>query len=135
MIGVLDANIAIALLVDLPYSAAARDAAAKLESAIAPDLIIHEAANALWRIANAGQMDASTCQAVLAQLPRLFDEVVPGDTLAAAALAQAIMRKHPAYDCFYSALAAARGATLITADRRFAAVLHAEDSRRVVLVE
>ena len=135
MIGVLDANIAIALLVDLPYSAAARDAAARLGSAIAPDLIIHEATTALWRIAGTGKMDVSDCQTVLAQLPLLFDEVVSGAGLAQAALTQAAALGHPAYDCFYSALAASREAALLTADRKFASLLQGRFGVPVIFVE
>ena len=81
MIAVLDANIALALLVELPYSAAARAALATATTALAPDLVLYESANALWRIANAGEMEEAACQEVLARLPLLFDELVPAHDL------------------------------------------------------
>ena len=100
-----------------------------------PDLIIHEATNALWRIAGTGKMDVSDCQTVLAQLPLLFDEVVSGAGLAQAALTQAAALGHPAYDCFYSALAASREAALLTADRKFASLLQGRFGVPVIFVE
>ena len=54
------------------------------------------------------------------ELPRLFAELCPIAALAARALAIAEELRHPAYDCFYLALAEAKDARLVTADRRFA---------------
>lgn len=135
MIAVLDANIALALLVELPYSAAARAALATATTALAPDLVLYESANALWRIANAGEMEEAACQEVLARLPLLFDELVPAHDLGGNALAAAIAQRHPAYDCFYSVLAAQRGATLVTADRKFADKLRTAGTTSFLFVE
>jgi predicted nucleic acid-binding protein len=49
----------------------------------------------------------------------MLAELCPLVGLAARALAIADELRHPAYDCFYLALAQARDARLITADRRF----------------
>jgi predicted nucleic acid-binding protein len=49
----------------------------------------------------------------------LFDRVVPSVQLHREALSLAIALNHPAYDCFYLALAIAEDDVLITADRRF----------------
>jgi predicted nucleic acid-binding protein len=54
------------------------------------------------------------------ELPRLLAELCPLATLAERALAIAEELRHPAYDCFYLALAEAKEARLVTADRRFA---------------
>jgi predicted nucleic acid-binding protein len=54
------------------------------------------------------------------ELPQLLTELCPLATLAGRALAIAAELRHPAYDCFYLALAEAKDARLVTADRRFA---------------
>ncbi len=121
MIAVIDANVALALLLDLAYSAKAREAVTKAEMMIAPDLIIHETANALWRISAAETAFGEQAAEVMRTIPALFEEIIPGGDLASDALQLAILGKHPAYDCFYIALAQAREAALITADRKLAA--------------
>jgi predicted nucleic acid-binding protein len=121
MIAVIDANIALALLLELAYSAKARDAVTKADVMIAPDLIIHETANALWRISTAEIAFGEQAAEIIRTIPALFEEIIQGGDLASDALQLAILGKHPAYDCFYIALAKARGAALITADRKLAA--------------
>jgi predicted nucleic acid-binding protein len=133
MIAVLDANIAIALLVPLPYSNGARQAVGRATRLIAPDLLIHETTNALWRIAMAGQMPPDACIEVLGQIPLLLDDIVPAHSIAAEALADAIRLRHPAYDMFYTALVKANDGILITADRKLASAAE-QLSLRVVLV-
>lgn len=123
MIAVIDANIALALMLDLAYSAKARQAVNAVTSMIAPDLIIHESTNALWKIATADPALAPRCDQVISALPSLFDEIAYGGSIAPEALKLALDTKHPAYDCFYIALAKLRGTALITADRKLAAAI------------
>jgi len=47
-----------------------------------------------------------------------FDELVPLAGLSRRAAAIALALDHPVYDCFYLALAEARDAPMVTADRR-----------------
>jgi predicted nucleic acid-binding protein len=136
MIAVIDANIALALVLDLAYSAKARQAVTHANSLIAPDLIVHETANALWKISLSEPGFATHAQAAMQALSSLYEEIVSGNDLAPDALAMAISLRHPAYDCFYLALASARAATLITADRKLAAAVKRSASQiNVVLVE
>lgn len=123
MIAVVDANIAISLMLDLAYSDRARQAIAGARSMIAPDLIIHETANTLWKIATAQPGLIRQCNDILRKMPLLFDQIADGRSLAQDAYALAISLKHPAYDCFYIALAQQRGATLVTADKRLGSVI------------
>lgn len=127
MIAVIDANIAVALMLDLAYSDRAREAAGRAQSMIAPDLIIHETANTLWKIATAQPGLFKQCNDILEKLPLLFDHIEDGRYLAQDAYALAISLKHPAYDCFYIALARKRGATLVTADKRLCSAISAND--------
>ncbi len=50
----------------------------------------------------------------------MFTRLVPLQALQDQALDVALRRDHPAYDCFYVALATREAAPLLTADRRLA---------------
>ncbi len=119
MTTVADASILAALYLDEPLSGAAEALVAR-ETLIAPDLILAEVANALWRSVRRGKLAPPAATAALRSLPRHFERLHRPDTLAAAALALALRRDHPVYDCFYVAPAAREAAPLLTADRRLA---------------
>ena len=87
---------------------------------IAPELVVAEVMNVVWKRLIAGTIDRLQATEIPGELPRLFAELCPIAPLAARALAIAEALRHPAYDCFYLALAEARSAGLVTADRRFA---------------
>ncbi len=86
----------------------------------APDLLIPECANILWKKVRREEL---TCEeAVLAAelLMRADIELVPTRALMSAALRLAVDLGHAAYDCMYLALAMERGDTFVTADGKFA---------------
>jgi len=117
---VIDANVAAALLLDLAFSGAARQAVSGAERLIAPDLVVHEFTNALWKLVASGKMTESFARQALGGLDMLVSDFVAGQTLAHEAFRLATELRHPACDCFYLALALGRDAPLLTADRRFA---------------
>ena len=118
---VIDANVAAAVLIDLAYSSAAREAVAEPGRIIAPDILLHEFANALWRLVGAGRMTENFAHQALTGLEAIVSDLVAGSGLSHDALRIAIELRHPVYDCFYLALAVQQDATLLTADRRLAA--------------
>lgn len=118
---VIDANVAAALLLDLAYSEPARRAVAEAERIIAPDLILHEFANVLWKLVASARLSESFARQALAGLDVLVDDLVAGRSIAQEALRIAVELRHPVCDCFYLALARERHAVLLTADRRLAA--------------
>jgi predicted nucleic acid-binding protein len=120
MIIVLDANVYLALFADLAYSQQARAAVADASEMIAPDLIRHETANTLWKLAVSGAITTDHAADVIDALETMIDEIAPASGLTHGAFALAMRLNHPAYDCFYMRLAIARGAKLVTADRRLA---------------
>jgi predicted nucleic acid-binding protein len=120
---IIDANVAAALLLDLAYSNAARAAVTGAERIIAPDIVVHEFANALWKLVAAGKTTDAFAHQALVGLDALVSDLVAGRTIAHDALRIAIELGHPVYDCFYLALAHDRNAPLLTADRRLAARL------------
>lgn len=111
-----DASVAIKLFVNEPDSLSAVATVAG-QTLIAPDLIFAELTNILWKTHRRGLIEA--LDPADYDFIRLFDRVVPSSLLYPAALRLAIELNHPAYDCFYLALAIAEDDVLITADRRF----------------
>jgi predicted nucleic acid-binding protein len=85
---------------------------------LAPDLIFPEVANILWKKQSRGEMDAATAHAAMRWLAQVPLHVVESVTLMTDALALSMRLQHPAYDCFYLALARQAGCLLVTADKR-----------------
>ena len=117
---VVDASVAVKLLVDEPDSGAARELAASGQELHAPRLMVAEVANALWRKARAGQIERAEAGAAMAPLADMPVRWNDDGTVGADAARLALALGHPVYDCVYLALAHRIGATVVTADRRFA---------------
>ncbi len=117
---VVDASIVVKWLVAEQWS----DESSRLLEAgvtlIAPELLFAEAANALWALHRRGDFtreDLAEATDVLKSAP--VGVPVSMRRLAAAAMRLAIDLGHPAYDCFYLALAIQEQYPVITADVRF----------------
>jgi predicted nucleic acid-binding protein len=85
---------------------------------LAPDLIYPEFANILWKKHSRREMDANAVESAVRWLLHVPIEVHSGSELLPAATELSLRLGHPAYDCFYLALARATDCTLVTADRR-----------------
>lgn len=92
-------------------------------SLAAPDLIIAEVCNGLWKSARLGRLTTEQVSLAAASLPDFLSQLAPGRLLAERAVTIANDLGHPVYDCFYLALAERLGTTLVTADRRLTTVL------------
>jgi predicted nucleic acid-binding protein len=88
------------------------------ERAIAPTLIVAELCNAAWRLWRRGEMAQAQVSVVAGRAPSLFTALVSEIELAKRASEISLNLEHPAYDCFYLALAEKEAAALVTADRR-----------------
>jgi len=115
---VIDASIAIKWVVEeegTPAALALRQQA-KL---MAPELLVAECANILWKKVLRGELSRE--EAVLAA--RLLEgaeiELLPTRSLLEVATRMSIELNHPAYDCLYLALAAKNKCQFVTADNRF----------------
>ncbi len=131
---VVDASVTVKLLVDEPDSDAARGLAASGEELHAPRLMASEAANALWRKARTGQMERADAGAALAWMAEMPLRWHDDETAGADALRLALALDHAVYDCVYLALAHRIGATVVTADRRFANVLASTEHGESVMM-
>ena len=115
---VLDASAVIRLICADPTAAAWAPALAAAALVMAPELMLTEVANTLWKLQRADRLAGLDPQRLLADARDLVDEVIPDRQLHAEALALAAHLDHPVYDCLYLALARREAATLITADLR-----------------
>ena len=123
---VIDASVAAKWLAPEPDTPLAE--ALLADDLIAPDLLYAEVANILWKKQLRGEMDAATTQIGARWLLQVPLQVHDSASLLADALALALQLQHPAYDCFYLALARRVDAPLVTADRRLHARCHAVDA-------
>ena len=123
---VIDASVAAKWLAPEPDTPLAE--ALLADDLIAPDLLYAEVANILWKKQLRGEMDAATTQIGARWLLQVPLQVHDSASLLADVLALALQLQHPAYDCFYLALARRVDAPLVTADRRLHARCHAVDA-------
>lgn len=130
---VVDASIAVKWVVTEAGTEQARALIGR-DTLVAPDLLIAEACNALWRLQASGRIPREQAVAAPAELVAAIDEFYPLAPLAGRSLEIALDIGHPVYDCVYLALAERLEARLVTADRRLAAAVAGMPLRRVVEV-
>jgi predicted nucleic acid-binding protein len=85
----------------------------------APDLLVLECANALWKKVRRRELDEDEALAAARALRSLPITLEPVSALAPEIVSLSLRLSHPAYDCAYLALAISSGDVLITADERF----------------
>jgi predicted nucleic acid-binding protein len=118
---VIDASVALKWVLDEPGKEAA-DALLE-EELIAPALWLLEAANALWRRTQRGEISGEEAKERLTELYNapVTTTAIEDDVLAAADLAHVL--DHPVYDCLYLAVAIGEHTHVVTADSRFHAAV------------
>lgn len=116
MIAVVDTSVALKWYVQESDSAMARPL---LEVDLAaPDFILVELANALWKKVRRGQIARFQANAALSHLAQAV-KLVPSALLIDEALNLGLELAHPVYDCLYLALASELRLPVVTADERF----------------
>jgi predicted nucleic acid-binding protein len=113
---IVDASVAVKWFLQEDGSERARDLAGD-DDLRAPDLILAETFNAIWKRWKRGEATADQLSAALPALTRTLD-LVPLTHLAEAAARLSQQHRHPIYDCVYLAAALASGLPLVTADER-----------------
>ena len=114
---VIDASIAVKWVVEedgTPEALALRQRA-KL---IAPDLLVAECANILWKKVQRNELSKEEALLAARLLQGAEIELLPTRSLLEAAMRIAIDLDHPAYDCLYLALAIENDCPFATADER-----------------
>src|SRR5262245_50303207 len=116
---IVDASVAIKWFIEEPGSELARGLWRDEPDLLAPDLLIPEVCNAVWRKVQLGQSDPVQAKAIALRLRQGVLELLSCAPLAPRALELALELDHPVHDCFYLALAESEKTALVTADRRF----------------
>lgn len=115
---VLDASAAVRLTLGDAAACGLAESIRTASLVLAPELMLTEVANTLWKLQRADQLAGLNPQQLLLDARELVDRVEPDRHLQAEALALACHLNHPVYDCLYLALARREAATLVSADRR-----------------
>ena len=119
---VLDASSAVRLILADPAAADLAERVGGAALVVAPELMLTELANTLWKLQRADRLNDLDPQELLAEARELVDRLEPDRHLQAEALALACHLNHPVYDCLYLALARREAASLISSDRRLNAL-------------
>ncbi len=114
---VIDASVAVKWLVEEEGSPAA--VALLDESLAAPDLLISEVGNILWKKVRKGEIPPDYARSAVRDLVNGGFALYSSVNLIHAAVELGIELGHPVYDCLYLVLAQKLGTQLVTADRRF----------------
>jgi predicted nucleic acid-binding protein len=85
---------------------------------VAPDCILAEFANALWKKVCRAEIPADQAREAVAILPELVT-LLPSSAFIAPALELALTLNHPVHDCVFLATALQMEIPLITADMKF----------------
>lgn len=116
---VIDASVALKWGFPEDDSDVARSIAIGADELIAPDLIVTETANAIWKLQRMKRVDEKNAKKIFNEIHGGRITVVATHTLVPYALDLGMELDHPIYDCLYLALAKRESATLVTADERF----------------
>jgi predicted nucleic acid-binding protein len=122
---VVDASVIVALYLDEPLSAPAREALLRVRDSDddlhAPDLILVECANAFWKRVGRGELDRDSAMTAISSVSTLegLERHPLDEHLVPPALSLAITHSLTAYDAAYAALAVQLGGTVISGDKRF----------------
>lgn len=115
---VVDASVAIKWVIDEAGSDVAR-ALVLEESLLAPDFLMVECANILWKLIRRRLISRDDGRAALGALEAVPIQLLPAPAYVTAAQDIAVDLAETVYDSLYLAVALAERAMLITADRRF----------------
>jgi predicted nucleic acid-binding protein len=113
---ILDASVAVSLVVDEPRTQAASEAVVGHELVV-PEAFWVEVANVLLRKVCESAIDHAEALDAYELLRRLVEYSVSTERLGPLAMGLSMDLDHPVYDCFYLAAAIAHDAPLLTADR------------------
>lgn len=115
---VIDASVLIKLYIDEPGSAEADKALKNVDLLSAPDLLLPETANILWKYVRRGELSQSDADGVLSDILQMPIHLTASYDLIELALRIAVDVDRTVYDSLYVALAMQSQMYLLTADER-----------------
>ena len=116
MIAVVDSSVVIKWFVG--EAGAERALSLRGQPVGAPELLLAECANVFWKKVRLGEYDPADAALAVRAIGRSNITLSPIRALTPRALQIAQALDHPAYDCFYLALAEQQAVPVVTADRR-----------------
>jgi len=125
---VIDASVAIKWVIEEDGTNEAL--ALRRQALSAPDLLVAECANILWKKVRRSELSEREAAFAAGLLARADIELVAMRPYLEAATRIAGALDHPAYDCFYIALAEAEGLRLVTADAKLVQAVRQRASGR-----
>ena len=128
---VVDASVAIKWVIE--ESGTAEALALRRYRLCAPDLLIPECANILWKKVRRRELVESEALLAARLLERADVDLVPMRRMLEPATKLAMVLDHPAYDCTYLSLSQSIGCSLVTADERLCAKMQGHDFSTQVL--
>ncbi len=116
---VVDASVAIKWYVPEIHSETAACLLDGTHEIIAPDLLLPEFGNILWKKVERGQITIETSRTILQEFKAVTLRIYPSEPLLETAVDMAITLRRTVYDCFYLALAVTQQCQMVTADGKF----------------
>jgi predicted nucleic acid-binding protein len=113
---VLDASAAIEIALDGAKASQLTRTLKEADEVLAPDLLVCEVTNTIWKYHRFGNLDLSSCDLAIDFGLGLVDALVSSKELYREAFLLARTARKPAYDMFYLALCRREDATLLTLD-------------------
>jgi predicted nucleic acid-binding protein len=83
---------------------------------VAPEILVAEIANVIWKRVARGELDPGDAQSVFEEFKRISPALIRLSSLVEAALALSVRFRRSVYDSLYVALASERDCDLVTAD-------------------
>lgn len=116
---VVDASVAIKWFIPEIHSAAAARLLDPEFIISAPDLILPEVGNTVWKKVRRKEITSQEAAEILNTWPSMGVEIYPSSVLLIPAFELAVALDRTVYDSLYLALAVAQDGVLVTADQRF----------------
>ena len=114
---VLDASAALEIVLERSRAGDFMRAIQEADTVMAPELLIPEVVNAIWKYHQFDRLDLNTCNQALELAIELADDLVSCRDLWREAFLLARKNRRPAYDMFYIALARREDAAILTMDK------------------
>ncbi len=115
---VVDASVAVKWFVQEDHHEQARDLLRADDALLAPDLIVLEITNVVWKKTMRGEIDQPQAAIIAAAIRQGEPQLYPSTDFSERALEMALSLNHPIYDCVYLACAEHFDSPLITLDQR-----------------
>lgn len=119
---VIDASAAVGIVLAIPGAGIFAGPLDSAELVMAPDLFTAEVCNAFWKYRKADLLPSERCEQALEQALGLPDHIESSTGIHREAFALAVRHLHPVYDTLYLVLARRNNSTILTMDRRLAAL-------------